>query len=150
MRRNLGPELRNEKFWIESYLRSEDEVEIRFECAGLIPPGEKRKGATVFGLSRLILCGYCPHPSNHLDGRIHQPSSWDILYRAILALATLKNVETTPTYRDSRLSPGANPNKADIFMPLPASCRYLLSKTKWNRVGNLVAFATILANNKQQ
>ena len=36
----------------------------------------KRKGATVFGLSRLILCGYCPHPSNHLDGRIHQPSSW--------------------------------------------------------------------------
>ena len=31
-------------------------------------------------------------------------------------------------------------------MPSPASCRYLLSKTKWNKVGNLMAFVTILAN----
>ena len=27
---------------------------------------EKRKGATVVELSRLILCGHCPHPSNHV------------------------------------------------------------------------------------
>jgi hypothetical protein len=27
---------------------------------------EKRKGAAVFGPPRLLKCGYCPHPSNHL------------------------------------------------------------------------------------
>src|SRR3954467_588450 len=38
-------------------------------------PLDKRTGAATWECTAPVhICGYCPHPSNHLRRRIHQPS----------------------------------------------------------------------------
>ncbi len=66
---------------------------------------KNEKAQRFLGRRAYSYCGHCPHPSNHLDGRIHQPSSW-AQYSAVairsqlLSLTNGKIFSTCPSLRN--------------------------------------------------